>query len=132
MRASALRDQVNLEVSGSQRRQGLLGLESPSVKHIPSMLHVLSWQPQTEQIGKGLTWVVDAESQRDSTLVTVVRGVAGDGHCAVDGHLVLLTVLCYVERVWRKLKRKKGAFAFQMCQCNQEEMKTEESLGMIR
>lgn len=53
---------------------------------------------------------MDAESQRDSTLVTVVRGVAGDGHCAVDGHLVLLTVLCYVERVWRKLKRKKGAF----------------------
>lgn len=37
-------DQVNLDESGSQSRQGLLGLESPSVKHIPSMLHVLSWQ----------------------------------------------------------------------------------------
>ncbi len=42
-------DQMNLDVLGSQRRQGLLGLESPSVKHIPSMLHVLSWQPETEQ-----------------------------------------------------------------------------------
>lgn len=46
-----------------------------------------------------LTWVVHTQSQRDSTLVTVVEAVAGDGHCAVDGHLVLLTVLCYVERV---------------------------------
>lgn len=49
-----LTDQMNLEVSGSQRRQGLLGLESPSVKHIPSMLHVLSWQPETQQRRQGL------------------------------------------------------------------------------
>lgn len=98
---------MNLEVSGSQRRQGLLGLESPSVKHIPSMLHVLSWQPGTQQRREGLTWVVDAQSQRDSTLVAVVGVVAGDGHRAVDGHLVLLTVLGYVERVWRKLKKKR-------------------------
>lgn len=49
-----LTDQMNLEVSGSQRRQGLLGLESPSVKHIPSMLHVLSWQPGTQQRREGL------------------------------------------------------------------------------
>ncbi|KAF3857279.1 hypothetical protein F7725_009138 [Dissostichus mawsoni] len=33
-------ENVNLEVSGSQRRQGLLGLETPAAKHIPSMLHV--------------------------------------------------------------------------------------------
>lgn len=61
----------------------------------------------------GLTWVVDTQSQRDSTLVTVVEAVAGDGHCTVDDHLVLLTVLCYVERVWRKLKRgKRGCGEF--------------------
>lgn len=35
-------DQENWEVSGSQTRQGLLGLESPFLKHIPSMLHVIS------------------------------------------------------------------------------------------
>lgn len=35
-------DQENLEVSGSQRRQGLLGLGSPFLKHMPSMLHVIS------------------------------------------------------------------------------------------
>lgn len=50
---------------------------------------------------------MDAQSQRDSTLVAVVGVVAGDGHRAVDGHLVLLTVLGYVERVWRKLKKKR-------------------------
>lgn len=44
-------DQVNLEVSGSQRRQGLLGLESPSVKHIPSMLHVFSWKQRHKEEG---------------------------------------------------------------------------------
>lgn len=35
-------DQENWEVSGSQTRQGLLGLESPFLKHIPSMLQVIS------------------------------------------------------------------------------------------
>lgn len=40
-------DQVNLDVSGSQRRQGLLGLESPLAKHMPSMLHVRSWPTET-------------------------------------------------------------------------------------
>lgn len=42
MRVPWFTDQENLEVSGSQRRQGLLGLESPFLKHIPSMLHVIS------------------------------------------------------------------------------------------
>ena len=58
----------------------------------------------------GLTWVADAESQRDPTEVVVVGGVAGDGHCAVDGHLVLLAVLCYAEQVRRKLEREEGEF----------------------
>lgn len=49
---------MNLEVSGSQRRQGLLGLESPSVKHIPSMLHVLSWRPDAEQKRKRFVCVL--------------------------------------------------------------------------
>lgn len=44
-------DQVNLDESGSQSRQGLLGLESPSVKHIPSMLHVLSWHKKKRLAG---------------------------------------------------------------------------------
>ena len=39
--------------------------------------------------------------------MAVFGAVAGDGHRAVDGHLMLFTVLCDVERVWRKLKRKK-------------------------
>lgn len=42
-------DQVNLDVSGSHSRQGLLGLASPSAKHMPSMLHVLSWQPEAAE-----------------------------------------------------------------------------------
>lgn len=63
-----------------------------------------------EEVLNGLvTWVLDAQNQRNSTLVTVVEAVAGDGHRAVDGHLMLLTILCYVQRVWRKLKRKKEA-----------------------
>lgn len=35
-------DQDNWEFSGSQTRQGLLGLDSPLLKHIPSMLQVVS------------------------------------------------------------------------------------------
>lgn len=42
-------DQVNLDMSGSHSRQGLLGLASPSAKHMPSMLHVLSWQPEAAE-----------------------------------------------------------------------------------
>lgn len=44
-----------------------------------------------------LTWVMNSECQRDSAPVAVVEAVAGDGHRAVNGHLVLLTVLRYVE-----------------------------------
>lgn len=36
--------------------------------------------------------------------MAVVGGEAGDGHRAVDGHLVLLRVLRYVERVRRELR----------------------------
>lgn len=43
------RDQVNLDMSGSHSRQGLLGLVSPPAKHMPSMLHVLSWQPEAAE-----------------------------------------------------------------------------------
>lgn len=39
-----------------------------------------------------------------STLVPVVGMEAQDGDGAMDTHHVLLTVLCYVEDVWRKLK----------------------------
>ncbi|KAG7235394.1 hypothetical protein INR49_002705 [Caranx melampygus] len=157
---------VNWEVSGSQRRQGLLGLESPSAKHIPSMLHVRSLNretkllqsrgalapgialirlgrfpsrvksvtavtknvarpqlPSLQALGCSSTWQADsatleascprlsvdvnAASQRDSTLVAAVGGEAGDGHRAVDGHLMLLCVLCYVERVRRELRGRK-------------------------
>lgn len=35
-----------------------------------------------------------------------VGGEAGDGDGTVDGHLVLLTVLCYVEHIWRELRIK--------------------------
>lgn len=55
----------------------------------------------------GLTWVVDTEGQRDPTLLALAEAIAGDGHCAVDGHLVLPAVLSDVERVWRKLRRRK-------------------------
>lgn len=47
-------------------------------------------------IFKEVTWVLDAQKQRNSTVVTVVEAVAGDGHRAVDHHLMLLTVLCYM------------------------------------
>lgn len=43
-----------------------------------------------------VTWVLDAQNQRNSTVVTVVEAVAGDGHRALDHHLMLLTVLCYM------------------------------------
>lgn len=55
---------------------------------------------------------MDAQSQRKSTLVTMVRVIARDGHCAVDGHLMLLTVLRYMERVWRELRRKREVKVF--------------------
>lgn len=55
---------------------------------------------------------MDVQRQRHSTLVTVVGAVAGDGHCAVDGQLMLFAILCYVERVWRKLKERGEKRAF--------------------
>jgi len=55
---------------------------------------------------------VDAQIQRDSTQAGVVGAVAGDGHRAVHGHLVLFAVLCYVERVWRELKRERETLGF--------------------
>lgn len=51
-----------------------------------------------------LTWVADAQSQMDAALLSVVQTEAGDGHRAVDRHLVLLAVLGDVEQVWGKLK----------------------------
>lgn len=44
-----------------------------------------------------LTWIMDTQRQRDSTLVAEVGPEAGDGHCAVDGHLMFFAVLCYVK-----------------------------------
>lgn len=40
----------------------------------------------------------------DAALLSVVQAEAGDGHRAVDRHLVLLAVLGDVEQVWGKLK----------------------------
>lgn len=57
----------------------------------------------------GLTWIVDTQSQRDSTLVAVVGAVTGDRYGAVDCHFMLLTVLRYVQQIWRKLKRNRKA-----------------------
>lgn len=51
-----------------------------------------------------LTWVADTQSQMDAALLSLVQAEAGDGHRAVDRHLVLLAVLGDVEQVWGKLK----------------------------
>lgn len=52
-----------------------------------------------------LTWVLDAQHQKDSTVASVAGAVAGDGHRAVHGHLVLFAVLGYVQRVGGELRR---------------------------
>lgn len=49
---------------------------------------------------------MDSQSHGDSTPVADVRGEAGDGHGAVDAHLVLLAVLGYVENIWRELRQE--------------------------
>lgn len=50
----------------------------------------------------GPTWVVDTQNQGEST--PVAGFTAGDGHCADNLHLVLLTVLRQVKGFWEKLR----------------------------
>ena len=52
---------------------------------------------------------MDTQRQRDSALMAEVGVEAGDGHRAVDRHLMLFAVFCYLEGIWRKLRTKKGS-----------------------
>ena len=47
---------------------------------------------------------MDSQSKGDSTVVAGLGAMTGYGNGAVDGQLVLLTVLCNVEDIWRELQ----------------------------